>query len=34
MVNPDVDGYIKTLNRRKMLWKTKKTTTYWIPKEY
>jgi len=22
MVNPDVDGYIKTLTHRKILWKT------------
>jgi len=33
MVNPDVDGYRKTLNHRKILWKTQK-TTYWKPKEY
>jgi len=27
MVNPDVDGYAKTLNHRKILSKRKKTTT-------
>jgi len=34
MVNPDVDGYIKTLNHRKILRKTRKTTTYCKRKEY
>jgi len=24
MVNPDVDGYVKTLNHRKILWKSQK----------
>jgi len=24
MVNPDVDGYAKTLNHRKIIWKTQK----------
>jgi len=32
MVNPDVDSYAKALNHRKMIWKTQKTTTYWILK--
>jgi len=35
MLNPDVDGYTKTLNPRKWHRKTKKkTTTYWKPKRY
>jgi len=34
MVNPDVDGYRKTLKHRKILWKTQKTTAYWKTKEY
>jgi len=28
MVNPDVDTYAKTLNYRKLIRKTQKTTTY------
>jgi len=28
MVNPNVDGYTKTLNRRKVLLRLKNTTTY------
>jgi len=31
MMNPDVDGYTKTLNYWKILRKTQKTTTYWKP---
>jgi len=31
MVKLDVDGYTKTLNKRKILRKTQKTTTYWKP---
>jgi len=34
MVNADVDGCIKTLNHRKILRKTKTTTSYWKPKDY
>jgi len=34
MMNPDVDGYTKTLNHRKRLRKTQKTTTNWKPKEF
>jgi len=34
MLNPDMDGYTKTLNSRKLHRKTKKTTTYWKPKQY
>jgi len=33
-MNPDVDGYTKTLKHRKILRKTKKTTTDWKPNEY
>jgi len=31
MMNPDVDGYNKTLNHQKILRKPLKTTTYWKP---
>jgi len=34
MVNPDVGSYAKTLNHRKIIRKTQKTTTYWKPNEY
>jgi len=34
MVNLDVDSYTKTLNHRKILRKTQKTTTYSKPNEY
>jgi len=34
MVNPDVDSYAKTLNHRKTIWTTQKTTTYWKSNEY
>jgi len=34
MVNPDVDGYTKTLNHQKITENCKKTTTYWKPKEW
>jgi len=34
VVNPDVDGYSKTPNQRKILRKTQRTTTYWKPKAY
>jgi len=34
MVNPDVDGYAKTLRYRKIIRKTQKTTTYLNPNEY
>jgi len=33
MVNPDVDGFTKTLNHLKILRNTQKTTTYWTTKE-
>jgi len=33
-MNPDVDGYTKTLNYCKILRKTKRTKTYRKPKEY
>jgi len=34
MVNPNVDSYAKTLNHRKIIRKTQKTTTYCKPNEY
>jgi len=34
VVNPDVDGYTKTLHHRKILRKKRKTTTYCKPKKY
>jgi len=34
MVNPDMDGYTKTLNHLKMFRKPQKTTTCWKPKKY
>jgi len=34
MVNQDVTSYAKTLNYWKIIRKTQKTTTYWIPNEY
>jgi len=33
-MDPDVDGFTKTLNHRKILQKTQKTTTYQKVKEY
>jgi len=33
MMNPNADGYTKTLNHLKILRKTRKTTTCWKPKE-
>jgi len=33
-VNPDVDSYAETLNHRKMIRKTPKTTTYWKSNDY
>jgi len=29
MVTAGVDGYTRTTNQRKILWKRKTTTTYW-----
>jgi len=34
ILSPDVDGYTETLNHRKILRETKKTTMCWKPKEY
>jgi len=34
MANPDVDGKTITLNHRKIIRKTHKTTTYWKTKEF
>jgi len=33
MVNPDVDSYAKTINHRKIIRKTQKTTNYCKPKK-
>jgi len=34
MLNPDVDGYTKSQDHRKINRKTKKATTWWKPKQY
>jgi len=34
MTNPDVDSCAKTLNHRKIIRKTQKTTSYWKRKAY